>query len=298
MGRILINAINELFGGPISDLLIYGILTNVEWAFMTWQDELEASADRLAQTPANFFGGDVLALLQVFSNTIILPIAVSIFGLIVAYEFVSMLAEGNNFRDFDYTHLFKWMAKVVIGAFLLSNVFPIINWIFSLGAAAVVAVQGILNVEALDTATIFENLEEALRNDYDVSVLINIWLTSFLLGFFMIVCRIMITVIVIYRMFLIVLKISLAPIPFATLINREWSNVGNNYIKLLMATSFQGFLMMVVLGLYGIMMTLVYAPNTAAEALVTMFVILALSVMLIMLLLKSQQIAKSIFGAS
>ncbi|MCL2854363.1 MAG: CD0415/CD1112 family protein [Defluviitaleaceae bacterium] len=297
--RWIIDIINDGVGGVISDWLIDGIISNVENAFVMWEDEIAIAADTLTITPEDFLGCNPFNLLQTLSDNIILPVAVVIFGLIVAYEFMSMLSEGNNFRDFDYTHLFKWLAKVVIGAFLLTNVFPIVNWIFEVGVSAVTLAEGHLTLDLIDFEFMFEELEDALRNDYTVGTLANIWMVSFLLGLFMVVSRVAIIIIVLYRMFLIILKISLAPMPFATLINREWGNIGTNYIKTLTSTAFQGFLMMVILGMYGfLMMTFAVVPTSAMEVLVSMLEVTAYSVMLIILLIKTQQISKSIFGAN
>ncbi|MCL2574900.1 MAG: CD0415/CD1112 family protein [Defluviitaleaceae bacterium] len=306
----IINQLDTFVTRWLADMLVEGIISNIEGAFMEWDTGIDTVSGGLALTPENFFGGNFLNIIQGLSDNVVLPIAVTIFGIIVVYELMAMLAEGNNFSDFNYTHFVKWLVKIVIGVFLLTNVFPIINWIYSVGANAVIATSNVLNVDLFDMNQLLDAVEESLWDDYGVVDLVYTWLVSFLLRFFMIISQVAIGIIVYYRMFLILLKISIAAIPFATLINKEWGSVGNNYIKLIVASAFQGFLMMVVLGMYGGVMAgmLLFFPPTAEAIntgifptpdaiLMAMFMILALSVMLIILLLKTQQISKSIFGA-
>ncbi|MCL2619393.1 MAG: CD0415/CD1112 family protein [Defluviitaleaceae bacterium] len=297
MGDFIQRIFNDIIA-EIEDILIQGIVSNVENAFANWENEVEQSAQMLAQTPENFLGGYHFGIIENFANSTILPIALVAFALIVGYEFMSMLSEGNTLRDFDYTHLFKWLVKVFIGVLLLTNVFPIVNWIFGIGAEAVTLAQEGMGIEALNFDIMLDALEDNLRNYYFITTLSSLWITSFLLGFIMTACRMIIMIIVIYRMILILMKMSLAPIPFATLINREWSSVGNNYIKTLVATSFQGFLMIMVLVLNGATMALIPITPSAEGIGMMMFVYAGVSVMMIILLLKTQQISKSIFGAS
>ena len=295
----IFNLINHLMDGIISNFLIEQIIVNFEWAFGTWEDEIARSAEYLQYTPENFLGGYIYTLLQNLSNTVILPIAVAIFALILAYEFIQMLGEGNNFREFDYMHLVKWGMKLVFGTILLTNVFPIMNWIFTVGANAVAAAEAEISIHNFDLGTVFDGMRDTLENNIMIEELIIVWFASFFFGFFMIVARLIIFALVIYRILLIMLKISIAPLPFATLVNREWGSIGNNYIKLLFATAFQGFLMIIILALWGYLMAyfLPTAADTAIEFILAMGGMVVTSIMLIILLIKTQQISKSIFGA-
>ena len=53
------------------------------------------------------------------------------------------------------------------------------------------------------------------------------------------------------RMVTILLYISVAPIPFATFLNREWiGSIGQTYVKGLLALMLQGYFMLVCLIIY------------------------------------------------
>ena len=108
------------------------------------------------------------------------------------------------------------------------------------------------------------------------------------------IMSIFITVVIYGRMIEIYLVCSVAPIPFATMTNREWGQIGNNYLKSLFALGFQGFLIMVCVGIYAVLvkgMTLSDNLHTA------IFSLAAYTVLLCFMLLKSSAISKSIFGA-
>lgn len=96
---------------------------------------------------------------------------------------------------------------------------------------------------------------DALRTNLEtleVGVLMGLFLQSFLLGITMWVLNACIFIIIYGRMLEIYLMTSLGAIPLATMGNREW-NLGQNYLKSLMALGFQGFLIMVCVGIYAVL---------------------------------------------
>lgn len=46
---------------------------------------------------------------------------------------------------------------------------------------------------------------------------------------------------------------SVGPLPFATFANHEWGNIGTNYVRGLAALGLQGFLIMVITGIYAVL---------------------------------------------
>ena len=103
-----------------------------------------------------------------------------------------------------------------------------------------------------------------------------------------------ITVILFGRMIEIYLYTSVAPIPFATLSNREWGQVGNNYFRGLLALAFQGFFMMVCVGIYAVMVSTIRISDNMHSAL---FGVMAYTVMLCFSLMKTGNLSKAIFNA-
>lgn len=96
------------------------------------------------------------------------------------------------------------------------------------------------------------------------------------------------------RRALTLLYCSVAPVPFATMTNREWGQIGNNYLKGLFALAFQGFFIMVCVGIYAVLVNdMIIADNIHSA----IFSIAAYTVILCFSLFKTGSLAKSVFGA-
>ena len=82
--------------------------------------------------------------------------------------------------------------------------------------------------------------------------------------------------------------------PFATMTNREWGQIGNNYLKGLFALGFQGFLIMICVGIYAVLVNEMVVADNLHSAI---FSLAAYTVILCFSLFKSGALAKSIFNA-
>lgn len=104
----------------------------------------------------------------------------------------------------------------------------------------------------LDVDTNMDNLRSLLE-DMGVWELIGLWLETNIIHLCMWILSIVIFVIVYGRMIEIYLTVSLAPIPFSTMANREWGQMGQNYLRSLFALGFQGFLILVCVAIYAVL---------------------------------------------
>ena len=96
------------------------------------------------------------------------------------------------------------------------------------------------------------------------------------------------------RRVLTLLYCSVSPIPFATMTNREWGQIGNNYLKSLFAIGFQGFLIMICVGIYAV---LVQSIATSGDMMAAIWECVGYTVLLVFVLFKTGSLSKSIFGA-
>ena len=87
---------------------------------------------------------------------------------------------------------------------------------------------------------------------------------------------------------------SVAPIPMATMVNREWGQMGQNYLRSLFALGFQAFLIMVCVGIYAVLVQDISVEDDVSTALWTC---IGYTVLLCFTLFKSSSVAKSIFNA-
>ncbi len=108
------------------------------------------------------------------------------------------------------------------------------------------------------------------------------------------ILSIVIFVITYGRMLEIYLLTSLAPIPVATLSNREMGGTGQNYLRSLFAVGFQGLLILVCVAIYAV---LVQGIVTTGDPIGAIWSTVGYTVLLTFMLFKTGSIAKSIFGA-
>ena len=250
-------------------------------------------ASQVGQTPQGW-NGSIFNMIQNLSNTVILPIAGMVITFIMCYELISMLTEKNNMHDIDTWMFFKYVFKMGIAVYLLSNTFNMTMAVFDVGQHVVNAAAGVLSHDtAIDVTALIAQTETAMV-DMEIGALVVLALESLVVSLGMKLMSIVITVACYGRMIEIYLYISVAPIPFATLTNREWGQIGSNYLRGLFALAFQAFLMMVCVGIYGV---LVATIQITADLHASLFVVGAYTVLLCYTLFKTGSLSRQIFNS-
>ena len=101
--------------------------------------------------------------------------------------------------------------------------------------------------------------------------------------------------IVIYgRMIEVYLVTSVAPIPMATMANREWGQMGQNYLRTLFALGFQAFLIMVCVAISSVLVQSISVSGDISNAIWTC---MGYTVLLCFCLFKTSSLARSVFNA-
>lgn len=217
----------------LKELLIGGIMGNLEGLFDTINTQVGEIAAQVGTTPAAWHAG-VFSLIRQLSETVILPIAGMVLTFVATYELIQMLLEKNNMHEVDVANLYKWMFKTACAILILSNTFNIVMAVFDVSQSVIAQAGGLIQGSTDVSADMLAELETSLEA-MDLGPLLGLWLQSALIGFTMKAMGIIIFVLVYGRMLEIYLLTSLAPIPVATLSNRELGGTGQNYIKSLFA---------------------------------------------------------------
>ena len=270
--------------------MIEGILFNFTHMFLEANREINEIAATVGQTPAGWNAG-IFSLIQTISETVIIPIAGVILTFILCYELIHMIIERNNMHDFDTFIIFKWIFKTFCAVFILTNTFNIVMFIFGLAQTVVDGSAGIIT-GSLDMEMALADLTTQLEA-MGVGELIGLYLQSALLSFAMNILSLCVFLIVYGRMIEIYLTISVAPIPMSTMVNREWGSIGNSYLKALFALAFQGFLIMICVAIYAV---LLQSLATATNIHMAMWGAAGYTVLLCFTLFKTGSLAKSLFG--
>ena len=276
----------------LKGLLIEGIMGNLTGLFDTVNTRVGEIAVQVGMTPAAWNAG-VFSLIRQLSETVILPIAGLILTFVATYELIQLIIEKNNLHDLDYWIFFKWIFKTAAAILILSNTFNIVMAVFDMSQSVIANAAGLVRGSTDISASMLDNLEATLEA-MEVGPLLGPWLQSFLIHITMLALNIIIFVIVYGRMIEIYLLTSLAPIPVATLSNREIGSMGQNYIKSLFAVGFQGLLILVCVAIYAV---LVQGIATSGDPIGAIWSCIGYTVLLCFTLFKTGSVAKSIFGA-
>ena len=276
----------------LKEILIEGIMGNLTGLFDTVNTRVGEIAVQVGTTPAAWNAG-VFSLIRNLSETVILPIAGLILTFVATYELIQLLIEKNNLHDLDYWIFFKWIFKTACAIMILSNTFNIVNAVFDVSQSVIARSAGIVQGSTDITLTMLDTLETTLEN-MELGSLLGLFMQSLLINVTMWALNIIIFVIVYGRMLEIYMLTSLAPIPVATLSNREIGGMGQNYLKSLFAVGFQGLLILVCVGIYAV---LVQSIATSGDPIGAIWGCVGYTVLLAFMLFKTGSIARSIFSA-
>ena len=276
----------------LKEILIEGIMGNLTGLFDRVNTRVGEIAVQVGTTPAAWNAG-VFSLIRQLSETVILPIAGLVLTFVATYELIQLLVEKNNLHDLDYWIFFKWIFKTACAILVLSNTFNIVNAVFDVSQSVIARAGGVIQGSTDITPTMLDNLEATLET-MGIGSLLGLFMQSLLIHVTMWALNIIIFVIVYGRMLEIYMMTSLAPIPVATLANREVGSMGQNYLKSLFAVGFQGLLILLCVGIYAV---LVRSIATTGDPIGAIWSCVGYTVLLAFMLFKTGSIAKSIFSA-
>jgi len=274
--------------------LLTGIVTsNLTNMFADVNSKTAEVASQVGQTPQGW-NGSIFSMIRSLSNSVIIPIAGMIITFILCYELISMITSSNNMHEIDTFMFFKYFVKMWIAVYIVSHTFDLVMAVFDVGQHVVNGAAGIISGStAIDASALIGQMNTAMES-MQTGELVLLALETLLVRFGMQVMSIIITVVLYGRMIEIYLYTSVAAIPFATMSNREWGQIGNNYLRGLLALGFQGFFMMVCVAIYAVLISSMQISENMHTAL---FGIAAYTVMLCFALLKTGSLSKSVFNA-
>ena len=277
----------------IRNFFIGLIESNLSTMFADVNENTSTIAEQIGQTPQGW-NGNIFSMIRSLSETVIIPIAGMIITFVLCYELITMITEKNNLHEGDTFSFFKYFIKMWVAVFLVSHTFDITMAIFDVAQHVVSAASDLITGSTyIDIQEVLAAMLAGLQNK-GIPELAGIAMETLLVGNAMKLLSVVITVILYGRMIEIFLTCSVAPIPFATLTNREWGQTGNNYIRNLVALGFQGFFMMVCVAIYTVLVqSIVLSENIHAN----IFQIAAYTVLLCFSLFKTGSLSKSIFNA-
>lgn len=277
----------------LKELLIGSIMSNLTGLFDNVNRQVAGIADNVGATPQAWNGG-VFGMIRNLSDNVILPIAGVILALVATLELIQMIVDRNNMHDMDTFMLAKWVFKTACAVVIVTNTWNIVMAVFDVAQSVVSRASGLVIADTdIRIDSVIVGLEAKLA-EMELGTLFGLWVQSMFVGFTMWALAICIFIITYGRMIEIYLVTSVAPIPMATMVNREWGQMGQNYLRSLFALGFQAFLIIICVAIYAVLVRGIAVESDVSTAIWTC---MGYTVLLCFTLFKTSSLARSIFHA-
>lgn len=277
----------------LKNLLISGIMGNLNGLFDGVNQKVSEVANTVGATPQSW-NSSVFNMVKNLSENVVVPIAGIILTFVMTYELIQMIIDKNSFHDFETFMFFKWVFKTFAAVLIVTNTWNIIMGIFDVAHHVVNQAAGVIVSEAsLDISSVATNMEASLQA-MDIGPLFGLWFQTLLVGMISWILSVCIFIIVYGRMIEVYLVTSLGPIPLATMANREWGQMGQNYLRSLFALAFQAFLIIVCVAIYAV---LVQTISVESDVIAAIWTCIGYTVLLCFTLFKTSSLSKAVFSA-
>lgn len=256
--------------------------------------------------PANFTGGStasgsttIWSTIETICNNAVVPIAGMILVIFLLNDLIQMVIRGNNFKEFDDSIFIKWIIKSLCGVILISNVYYIASGLFSFGTDATAkAIGSLFSTNVADIG-----LKKSALNNLELGELLTVYLISLIVHLGVIIMIVAIIIVLASRIIEVFMYLGISPIPVATLIDGgEFGSIGKNWIKQLTSLSFQGFFIILAIGIFktlfnNMIATINGSTPGSGGIIMQMALLLGYTCALIFTVLRTGAISKSAFNA-
>lgn len=284
----------DAIGEWLKEILVSGIIGNLSGLFDSVNGQVADISVQVGATP-QAWNAAIYNMIRSLSENVIIPIAGVILAFVMTLELIQMVSDKNNMHgDVDTWMFFKWIFKTACAVLIVTNTWNIVMGVFDVGQSVVNSAAGVISSDAsIDISSVVVDLEQRLM-EMDIGPLIGLWFQSLFVGICTWALTICIFIITYGRMIEIYLVTSIAPIPMATMVNKDGGNMGQNYLRSLFALAFQAFLIIVCVAIYAALVENIAIDTDVSKAIWTC---MGYTVLLCFTLFKTGSMAKSIFSA-
>ena len=283
----------EKFTEWLKELLVGGIMDNLTGLFDNINAKVAEAAGHIGSTP-QAWNANIYSMIRSLSDNLILPIAGVILAFVMTLELIQLITDKNNLNDMDTWIFFKWAFKSAAAVLIVTNTWTIVMGVFDAAQSVVASASGlIIGDTSINISSVMVGIEDRLM-EMELGPLFGLWFQSLFVGITMWALTICIFIITFGRMIEIYLVTSVAPIPMATMMGKEWGGMGQNYIRSLLALGFQAFLIIVCVAIYAVLVQNIALVDDIIYAIWTC---MGYTVLLCFCLFKTSSLAKSVFNA-
>ena len=277
----------------LREILTSGITSNLSGLFDQVNTKVGEIAETVGKTPQGW-NAAIYNMVKSLSDNVMVPIAAMVLAFVMSLELLQMVIDRNNLNDGDTFAFFKWVFKSSAACLIVTNTWNIVMAVFDVGQHIVNEAAGVaIGSVAIDSSLFMDGLDEKLAA-MTLGALLGLWVQTGVVKLCMGLLQICILVVVFGRMIEIYLVTSVAPVPMATMMNKESEQIGRNYLRNLFALAFQAFLIIVCVAIYAALVEHITVTEDISYALWTC---MGYTVLLCFSLFKTGSLAKSIFNA-
>ena len=277
----------------LKEMLVGGIMSNLSGMFDSVNSQVADISVQIGQTPQGW-NPDIFNMIHTLSESIMVPIAGVLLAIVMTIELIQMIADRNNLHDVDTWMLFKWVFKSAAAILIVTNTWSIVMGVFDMAQSVVAQASGIIGSDAaIDISQVMADMEPRLM-EMDLGPLIGLWVQSLFIGITMWAMYICIFIVIYGRMIEIYLVTSVAPVPMAAMMGKEWGGMGQNYLRSLLALGFQAFLIIVCVAIYAVLVQNIALDE---DVIMAIWTCVGYTVLLCFTLFKTGSLAKAIFQA-
>ena len=277
----------------LKELLVGGITSNLSGMFEATNQKVAEISGEVGLTP-QAWNASIFNMIRNLSETVIVPIAGAILAFVMTLELIQLITDRNNLNDVDTWMFFKWVFKSACAVLIVTNTWSIVMGVFDAAQSVVSHASGvIIGDTSINISTVISDMETRLM-EMDIGPLFGLWFQSMFVGITMCALTICIFIVIYGRMIEIYLVTSVAPIPMATMLGKEWGGMGQNYLRSLFALGFQAFLIIVCVAIYSVLVQNIAVGSNISGAIWTC---MGYTVLLCFCLFKTSSLAKSVFNA-
>ncbi len=287
------DALWDSIAEKLKELLVSGVINNLTGLLDATNQKVQEISSQVGTTP-QAWNGSIFNMIRNLSDSVMIPIAGLILAFVMTLELIQLIVDRNNMNDVDTWMFFRWAFKSATAILIVTNTWNIVMGVFDLSQTIVNRASGVIvGNTAINFDSLIPDLEAQLEA-MEIGPLLGLWFQSLFVGICTWALSVCIFIICYGRMIEIYLVASVAPIPMATMMGKEWGGMGQNYLRSLLALGFQAFLIMVCVGIYAVLVQNIAVTGDITSAIWTC---MGYTVLLCFSLFKTGSLAKSVFSA-
>lgn len=287
------DALWDSIAEKLKKLLVSGVMNNLTGLFDATNQKVEEISTQVGTTP-QAWNSSIFNMIRNLSDSVMVPIAGLILAFVMTLELIQLIVDKNNMNDVDTWMFFRWAFKSAAAILIVTNTWNIVMGVFDLSQSIVSRASGVIVGDtSINFDSMIPDLESRLE-EMEIGPLMGLWFQSLFVGICTWLLSVCIFIICYGRMIEIYLVTSVAPIPMAAMMGKEWGGMGQNYLRSLLALGFQAFLIMVCVGIYAVLVQNIAVTTDITAAIWTC---MGYTVLLCFSLFKTGSLAKSVFSA-